>query len=192
MNAYLVRKYSYTPAQRRRTTMVLDGQRMGDERDWVLVGFFVTCSSSAEKRFIRPAKQDEMGLCKVSFSLHLSTDLAMNTSRRTYRGQNRPTDGNIPHSLSRRNRALRSEARQRSNALAADRRQRAMVPVVTRARVTIVASMMMTATSMSRAASMSPILAWSTQRNVNRDKVTRSCRHWKAMWVLRMAACVMT
>ena len=43
--------------------MVLDGQRMGDERDWVLVGFFVTCSSSAEKRFIRPAKQDEMGLC---------------------------------------------------------------------------------------------------------------------------------
>ena len=42
--------------------MVLDGQRMGDERDWVLVGFFVTCSSSAEKRFIRPAKQDEMGL----------------------------------------------------------------------------------------------------------------------------------
>ena len=62
MNAYLVRKYSYTPAQRRRTTMVLDGQRMGDERDWVLVGFFVTCSSSAEKRFIRPAKQDEMGL----------------------------------------------------------------------------------------------------------------------------------
>ena len=65
MNAYLVRKYSYTPAQRRRTTMVLDGQRMGDERDWVLVGFFVTCSSSAEKRFIRPAKQDEMGLCDV-------------------------------------------------------------------------------------------------------------------------------
>ena len=64
MNAHLVRKYSYTPAQRRRTTMVLDGQRMGDERDWVLVGFFVTCSSSAEKRFIRPAKQDEMGLCK--------------------------------------------------------------------------------------------------------------------------------
>ena len=63
MNAYLVRKYSHTPAQRRRTTMVLDGQRMGDERDWVLVGFFVTCSSSAEKRFIRPAKQDEMGLC---------------------------------------------------------------------------------------------------------------------------------
>ena len=43
--------------------MVLDGQRVGDERDWVLVGFFVTCSSSAEKRFIRPAKQDEMGLC---------------------------------------------------------------------------------------------------------------------------------
>ena len=42
--------------------MVLDGQRMGDERDWVLVGFFVTCSSSAEKRFIRLAKQDEMGL----------------------------------------------------------------------------------------------------------------------------------
>ena len=42
--------------------MVLDGQRMGDERDWVLVGFFVTCSSSAEKRFIGPAKQDEMGL----------------------------------------------------------------------------------------------------------------------------------
>ena len=66
MNAYLVRKYSYTPAQRRRTTMVLDGQRMGDERDWVLVGFFVTCSSSAEKRFIRPAKQDEMGLCCVA------------------------------------------------------------------------------------------------------------------------------
>ena len=32
--------------------MVLDGQRMGDERDWVLVGFFVTCSSSAEKRFM--------------------------------------------------------------------------------------------------------------------------------------------
>ena len=63
MNAYLVRKYSYTPAQRRRTTMVLDRQRMGDERDWVLVGFFVTCSSSAEKRFIRLAKQDEMGLC---------------------------------------------------------------------------------------------------------------------------------
>ena len=62
MNAYLVQKYSYTPAQRRRTTMVLDGQRVGDERDWVLVGFFVTCSSSAEKRFIRPAKQDEMGL----------------------------------------------------------------------------------------------------------------------------------
>ena len=50
MNAYLVRKYSYTPAQRRRTTMVLDGQRMGDERDWVLVGFFVTCSSSADRR----------------------------------------------------------------------------------------------------------------------------------------------
>ena len=49
--------------------MVLDGQRMGDERDWVLVGFFVTCSSSAEKRFIRPAKQDEMGLCAaVEFS----------------------------------------------------------------------------------------------------------------------------
>ena len=45
--------------------MVLDGQRMGDERDWVLVGFFVTCSSSAEKRFIRPAKQDEMGLCEL-------------------------------------------------------------------------------------------------------------------------------
>ena len=65
MNAYLVQKYSYTPAQRRRTTMVLDGQRMGDERDWVLVGFFVTCSSSAEKRFIRPAKQDEMGLWLV-------------------------------------------------------------------------------------------------------------------------------
>ena len=64
MNAYLVRKYSYAPAQRRRTTMVLDGQRMGDERDWVLVGFFVTCSSSAEKRFIRLAKQDEMGLCE--------------------------------------------------------------------------------------------------------------------------------
>ena len=62
MNACLVRKHGYTPAQRRRTTMVLDGQRMGDERDWVLVGFFVTCSSSAEKRFIRPAKQDEMGL----------------------------------------------------------------------------------------------------------------------------------
>ena len=49
--------------------------------------------------------------------------LAMNTNRRTYRGQNRPTDGNIPHSLSRRNRASRSEARQRSNALAADRRR---------------------------------------------------------------------
>ena len=70
MNAYLVRKCSYTPAQRLRTTMVLDSQRMGDERDWVLVGFFVTCSSSAEKRFIRPAKQDEMGLwtrrlCKI-------------------------------------------------------------------------------------------------------------------------------
>ena len=62
LNVYLVRKYSYAPAQRRRTTMVLDGQRMSDERDWVLVGFFVTCSSSAEKRFIRPAKQDEMGL----------------------------------------------------------------------------------------------------------------------------------
>ena len=46
--------------------MVLDGQRMGDERDWVLVGFFVTCSSSAEKRFIRPAKQDEMGLCRAA------------------------------------------------------------------------------------------------------------------------------
>lgn len=46
----------------------------------------------------------------------------MNTHRRTYRGQSRPTDGNIPHSL-RRNRALRSEARQRSNALAADRRR---------------------------------------------------------------------
>ena len=53
----------------------------------------------------------------------LSTVLAMNTNRRTYRGQNRPTDGNIPHSLSRRNRASRSEARQRSNALAADRRR---------------------------------------------------------------------
>ena len=63
MNAYLVRKYSYTPAQRRRTTMVLDGQRVGDERDWVLVGFFVTCSSSAEKRFIRPAKQDTRWGC---------------------------------------------------------------------------------------------------------------------------------
>ena len=48
--------------------MVLDGQRMGDERDWVLVGFFVTCSSSAEKRFIRPAKQDEMGLWSVASS----------------------------------------------------------------------------------------------------------------------------
>ena len=71
MNAYLVRKYSYTPAQRRRTTMVLDGQRMGDERDWVLVGFFVTCSSSAEKRFIRPAKQDEMGLCAMKLTLQL-------------------------------------------------------------------------------------------------------------------------
>ena len=47
----------------------------------------------------------------------------MNANRRTYRGQSRPTDGNIPHSLSRRNRALRSEARQRSNALAADRRR---------------------------------------------------------------------
>ena len=46
--------------------MVLDGQRMGDERDWVLVGFFVTCSSSAEKRFIRQAKQDEMGLWQSS------------------------------------------------------------------------------------------------------------------------------
>ena len=67
MNACLVRKHSCAPAQRRRTTMVLDGQRtMGDERDWVLVGFFVTCSSSAEKRFIRPAKQDEMGLCAHS------------------------------------------------------------------------------------------------------------------------------
>ena len=65
MNACLVRKYSYAPAQRRRTTMVLDGQRMGDVRDWVLVGFFVTCSSSAEKRFIRPAKQDEMGLWRA-------------------------------------------------------------------------------------------------------------------------------
>ena len=48
--------------------MVLDGQRVGDARDWVLVGFFVTCSSSAEKRFIRPAKQDEMGLCSSSSS----------------------------------------------------------------------------------------------------------------------------
>lgn len=53
--------------------MVLDGQRMSDERDWVLVGFFVTCSSSAEKRFIRPAKQDEMGLCAACnlFSGHI-------------------------------------------------------------------------------------------------------------------------
>ena len=48
--------------------MELDGQRMGDERDWVLVGFFVKCSSSAEKRFIRPAKQDEMGLCRASIA----------------------------------------------------------------------------------------------------------------------------
>lgn len=47
----------------------------------------------------------------------------MNANRRTYRGQSRPTDGNIPHSLSRRNRAARSEARQRSNTLAADRRR---------------------------------------------------------------------
>ena len=53
--------------------MVLDGQRMGDERDWVLVGFFVTCSSSAEKRFIRPAKQDEMGLCYI---IHVATYVA--------------------------------------------------------------------------------------------------------------------
>ena len=45
----------------------------------------------------------------------------MNTNRRTFRGQSRRTDGNIPHSLSRRNRAARSEALQRSNALAADR-----------------------------------------------------------------------
>ena len=52
--------------------MVLDGQRVGDERDWVLVGFFVTCSSSAEKRFIRQAKQDEMvGLCRGLCALSL-------------------------------------------------------------------------------------------------------------------------
>ena len=88
MNAYLVRKYSYAPAQRRRTTMVLDGQRMGDERDWVLVGFFVTCSSSAEKRFIRPAKQDEMGLWhhrrhhqKIASNQNLSALIAANQRR---------------------------------------------------------------------------------------------------------------
>ena len=81
MNAYLVRKYSYTPAQRRRTTMVLDGQRMGDERDWVLVGFFVTCSSSAQKRFIRPAKQDEMGLWQ-------QLEILGRTVRDTANGQN--------------------------------------------------------------------------------------------------------
>lgn len=57
------------------------------------------------------------------FFVPFFADLAMNANRRTYRGQSRPTDGNIPHSLSRRNRALRSEARQRSNALAADRRR---------------------------------------------------------------------
>ena len=57
------------------------------------------------------------------FFVPFFVDLAMNANRRTYRGQSRPTDGNIPHSLSRRNRALRSEARQRSNALAADRRR---------------------------------------------------------------------
>ena len=52
----------------------------------------------------------------------------MNTNRRTFRGQSRPTDGNIPHSLSRRNRAARSEALQRSNALAADRRLARQTP----------------------------------------------------------------
>ena len=72
--------------------MVLDGQRMGDERDWVLVGFFVTCSSSAEKRFIRPAKQDEMGLCggraggpatrKIRRGLYLGTLLHQHLSKR--------------------------------------------------------------------------------------------------------------
>ena len=60
--------------------MVLDGQRVGDERDWVLVGFFVTCSSSAEKRFIRPAKQDEMGLCAIAMR-HARMTVANNPTR---------------------------------------------------------------------------------------------------------------
>ena len=70
--------------------MVLDGQRMGDERDWVLVGFFVTCSSSAEKRFIRPAKQDEMGLC-LSCILQLA---------RSIDGKRRISTGHRPPPLS--------------------------------------------------------------------------------------------
>lgn len=46
-----------------------------------------------------------------------------NTSRRTFRGRNGPTDGNIPHALSRRSRTARQEAREQSNTLALNRRR---------------------------------------------------------------------
>ena len=68
--------------------MVLDGQRMGDERDWVLVGFFVTCSSSAEKRFIRPAKQDEMaGAVKCPPAVIMTASVPCRASMQAHRAK---------------------------------------------------------------------------------------------------------
>ena len=46
-----------------------------------------------------------------------------NTKRRTFRGRGGARDGSLPHSLSRKNRVARREARQISNALANNRRR---------------------------------------------------------------------